>query len=50
MATVFRHYRMELFDTVRIRDVDHARDYCFVGMPSPGSKGVRVKNIGRLEE
>jgi len=36
---------MELFDTIRERDIDSVRD-CFVGMPTPGSKGLQVKVLG----
>lgn len=41
LATLFRRYDMELFDTVRERDVDIYYDG-FLPQPSPQSKGVRV--------
>ncbi|RDW58232.1 cytochrome P450-14 [Coleophoma cylindrospora] len=41
LATVFRRYDMELFDTVRNRDVDLAHEM-FLPQPSQQSKGVRV--------
>lgn len=46
LATVLRRFELELFDTVRERDVDVVRD-CFVGMPMPEAKGVRVKVLGK---
>lgn len=33
---------MQIFDTIRERDVDAVRD-CFIGVASPESLGVRVK-------
>ena len=42
LATVFRRFKLELFDTLRERDVAHSRD-CFLGKSSVGSQGVRVK-------
>jgi hypothetical protein len=35
---------MVLYDTKRSRDVDVVRD-CIIGLPSPESKGIRVKII-----
>ena len=46
LAAMFRRFELELFDTLRKRDVDTVRD-CFVGMPSPESKGVRLKVLGK---
>ena len=40
LATVLRRFEMENFETTK-KDVQIARDY-FVGVPEPGSKGVRV--------
>jgi len=42
-AGVLRRFELEMFDTVRERDIDidSVRD-CFVGMPMPGTKGLRV--------
>lgn len=44
-ATIFRRFDLELYDTLRERDIDIARD-SFLGEPSLGSKGVRVKLVG----
>ena len=44
LAAVFRRFELELVEVVRKRDVDTVRD-CFVGMPSPEGKGVRVKIV-----
>ena len=41
VATVFRRFELELFETDRQRDVDSSRD-CFVGVPSSNSPGIRV--------
>ncbi len=41
LATVFRRYKAELFDTIRERDIDLAYDG-FLPQPSVESKGVRV--------
>lgn len=41
VAAVVRRFDMELFDTVKERDIDVVRD-CFIGLPSPESKGLRV--------
>jgi len=35
-------FDIELFETVRSRDVDVVRD-CIIGLPSPESPGIRVK-------
>jgi hypothetical protein len=42
IACLFRRFDLELYDTIRERDIDIVRD-CFIGEPSPQSKGVRVK-------
>lgn len=42
VATVFRRFDMELYDTIRERDIDVVRD-CFIGEVSPESRGVWVK-------
>jgi hypothetical protein len=44
LATIFRRFDLELHDTVRERDIDIARD-SFLGEPSLGSKGLRVKLV-----
>jgi hypothetical protein len=41
IACLFRRFDLELYDTIRERDIDIVRD-CFIGEPSPQSKGVRV--------
>ena len=46
LAAVLRRFKLELDDDVlRERDVDTVRD-CFVGMPSPRGKGVRIRVVG----
>ena len=45
VAIVFRRFEFELYDVVRERDIDCARD-AFVPVSKPESKGVRVKVIG----
>ena len=42
LACLFHRYDLELYDTIRERDIDVARD-CFIGEPSPSSVGVRVR-------
>jgi Cytochrome P450 len=43
IAQVFYNFDMELVDdTDRARDVDVVRD-CFVGLPTPESKGIRTR-------
>jgi hypothetical protein len=42
VATILRRFDLELYDTVRERDIDVVRD-CFLGEPSFESKGVGVK-------
>ncbi len=41
LATVFRRYDMELFDTVRERDIDVVSDG-FLPQPSTNAKPLRV--------
>ena len=41
VATVFRRFELELFETDRHRDIDSSRDY-YVGVPSSNSPGFRV--------
>lgn len=48
LATVFRRFELELFDTIRERDVDYKFD-CFLGRPSVEGKGVRVKVVRELD-
>jgi cytochrome P450 len=45
-AAMLRRFDMQIFDTLRERDVDVCRD-CFVGLPQKGSQGVRVKILGK---
>jgi len=42
IACVFRRFDLELYDTIRERDVDVVRDY-FIGEVSPETCGIRVK-------
>ncbi|KAL8732133.1 MAG: hypothetical protein Q9181_004048 [Wetmoreana brouardii] len=42
LASLFHKFDLELYETLRERDIDVARD-CFIGEPSPESLGVRVK-------
>ena len=42
IACLFRRFDLELYDTIRERDIDVARD-CFIGEVPPGSVGVRIK-------
>jgi hypothetical protein len=41
ISTIFRRYDMELYDTIRERDINIAYDG-FLPQPSRGNKGVRV--------
>ena len=45
IACLFRRYELELYDTIRERDIDVVRD-CFLGETSLESPGVHVKVIG----
>ncbi|KIX00556.1 uncharacterized protein Z518_09621 [Rhinocladiella mackenziei CBS 650.93] len=42
VARIMTRFDMVLFETDRSRDVDVVRD-CIIGLPSPESKGIRVK-------
>lgn len=42
VARVMTRFDMELFDTIRSRDVDVVRD-CIIGLPSPESPGIRIQ-------
>ncbi|KAH8701455.1 benzoate 4-monooxygenase cytochrome P450 [Phaeosphaeriaceae sp. PMI808] len=44
VARIMTRFDMVLYDTNRSRDVDVVRD-CIIGLPSPESKGIRVKVI-----
>jgi hypothetical protein len=44
VARIMTRFDMVLYDTKRSRDVDVVRD-CIIGLPSPESKGIRVKII-----
>lgn len=44
IASLFRRFELELYDTVRERDVDSVRDF-FIGESSPESHGIRVKAV-----
>ncbi|KAI0169405.1 putative flavonoid 3-hydroxylase [Hypoxylon sp. FL1284] len=45
LASLFRRRHLELYNTIRERDIDIVRD-CFVGEPSPDTKGVRIRITG----
>ena len=42
VARVMTRFDIDLFETVRSRDVDVVRD-CIIGLPSAESPGIRVK-------
>ncbi|KAI0380853.1 cytochrome protein [Hypomontagnella monticulosa] len=42
LASMFRRYDFELYDTIRERDLDIIRD-CFLGEVQSNTKGVRIK-------
>ncbi|KAF1817444.1 cytochrome P450 [Eremomyces bilateralis CBS 781.70] len=42
LAVVFRRFELELYETIRERDVDNQRD-CFLGESMPDSPGIRVR-------
>lgn len=44
ISALFRRFELELYDTIRERDIDIVRD-CFLGEPHPDSVGVRVKVV-----
>jgi cytochrome P450 len=45
-AALIRRFDMQLYETLRERDVDVCRD-CFVGLPRQDTLGVRVKIVGK---
>ena len=45
LITLFRRFDLELYDTIKARDVDFVGDG-FLGMHHPQSVGVRVKVRG----
>ncbi|KAL2206994.1 cytochrome protein [Sarocladium strictum] len=45
-AAIIQRLDLDIFDTVRARDVDFTRD-CLVGQSVKGSKGVRVKHLAK---
>jgi hypothetical protein len=48
-AALLRRFELVLDDdVVRERDVDVVRD-CVVGLPTPQSKGIRFKVLGRRQ-
>jgi hypothetical protein len=49
LATIFRRFDFELFETTRAQEIDTARD-CFLAETVPGSVGVRVKVVKVREQ
>lgn len=49
LATIFRRFEFELFETTREKEIDTARD-CFLAETEPGSVGVRVKVAKVLDQ
>ena len=47
IATLFRRFELELFDTYRERDIDNVRDF-FLGEPHPDTRGVRVRVLREI--
>ena len=45
IAMVFRRFDVQLYDTIKERDVDVHRD-CFLGEADPTSLGVRIQVVG----
>ncbi|KAM3072433.1 hypothetical protein ACMFMG_009234 [Clarireedia jacksonii] len=45
IAILVRRFKFELFETIRERDIEIARDY-FLGEAAPESPGVRMKVVG----
>ena len=43
IACLFHRFDLQLYDTIRQRDIDAVRD-CFIGEASTAILGVRVKN------
>lgn len=48
IGTLFRQFNLELFETVRERDVDVVGDY-FIGMSDDNSPGIRARVVSELE-
>jgi hypothetical protein len=48
LATIFRRFELELYETTREKEIDAARD-CFLAEMVPGAVGVRVKVTKALE-
>ena len=48
LSLIFRRFDLELYSTVRARDVDLNRD-CFLSEPMAGSKGIRVRVVGDID-
>ncbi|KAK8079184.1 hypothetical protein PG994_002991 [Apiospora phragmitis] len=44
VASVMTRFDIELFETIKSRDVDVVRD-CIIGLPSPESPGIRVRIV-----
>lgn len=44
IACLFRRFDLELYDTIRERDIDMKSDF-FIGEPSLESLGVRVRAV-----
>lgn len=49
LATIFRRFELELFETKREVEIDSARD-CFLAEMVPEAVGVRIKVSKVLEE
>ena len=47
LATSFRRFEFELFNTARERDIDACRD-CLLGELKPESAGVRVRVLREI--
>ncbi|EPE30527.1 Cytochrome P450 [Glarea lozoyensis ATCC 20868] len=48
LSTLFRRFELELYDTIRERDVDFKRDFFLAGQSVEG-RGVRVRVLGMCE-
>lgn len=46
LAAVLRRFELELYDVDEARDIEIVRD-CFIGLPSPDAKPLRVKITDR---
>lgn len=44
IACLFQRFELQLYDTIRERDIDTARDF-FIAETSPESPGVRAKVV-----